>query len=185
MTGMGDGPSRTGFVVALIAMAVAAGVGAGFLSRAPSPPEYAASPRSTIDRGMVDVHVAGWVVSPGVVTVRQGAIVAEAIEAAGGLKVGARPDSLNLASVVGQGDQILVPGPEADTTPGGERDGLLSINQATASELQALPGVGPVLAERIVAYRNDNGLFDRLEDLLEVPGIGETKLAAMRDLVRP
>jgi competence protein ComEA len=61
----------------------------------------------------------------------------------------------------------------------------VSINNATAAELETLPGVGPVLAERIVAFRSQNGPFDVVEDLLEVSGIGEAKLAALRDLVVP
>ncbi|HJQ90321.1 MAG TPA: helix-hairpin-helix domain-containing protein, partial [Acidimicrobiia bacterium] len=67
---------------------------------------------------------------------------------------------------------------------GGERDdGLISLNQADASALEELPGVGPVLADRIVAHREANGPFETIEDLLEVPGIGEAKLAAMRDSI--
>jgi competence protein ComEA len=62
-------------------------------------------------------------------------------------------------------------------------DGLIALNQADASVLEDLPGVGPVLAERIVAHREANGPFDTVEDLLEVPGIGEAKLAAMRDSI--
>lgn len=59
------------------------------------------------------------------------------------------------------------------------------MSTASISDLETLPGVGPVLAERIVSFREHNGPFDRIEDLLEVPGIGEAKLAALRDLVRP
>lgn len=154
------------------------------MGRAPTPPQSAGSAPSTVEIGSIEVHVAGWVVSPGVVTVPQGAIVAEAIEAAGGLRVGARPDSLNLAEVVGQGGQVIVPGPEAESSTGESPDGLISINRATATELETLPGVGPVLAERIVAYREEHGRFGEIEDLLGVPGIGETKLASIRDLVR-
>lgn len=134
----------------------------------------------------VEVHVAGWVVSPGVVTVDDGAIVAEAVAAAGGLRSGANSGSLNLAAPVRAGDQIVVPGPESGSANGGNAsDGLVSLNGATASELETLPGVGPVLAERIVAYREDHGRFETVEDLLDVPGIGESKLASIRDLVRP
>jgi competence protein ComEA len=61
----------------------------------------------------------------------------------------------------------------------------LSLNQASSKDLESLPGVGPVLAERIVSFRDDNGRFESVEDLLEVPGIGEAKLEAIRDLVRP
>jgi competence protein ComEA len=132
----------------------------------------------------IEVHVAGWVAAPGVVTLPEGAIVADAVSAAGGLRPGARPDLVNLAAAVSAGDQIVVPGPEAASSAPGLADGLVAINQATASELQTLPGVGPVLAERIVSHRDQVGGFEQVEDLLQVPGIGESKLAAIRDLVR-
>lgn len=184
---MGGGRERIVLFVFLAVIAVAAGAGAGFLGR-PSrpPPEVADRPEMGDVEGPVSVHVSGWVVSPGVVTVAEGAIVAEAIEAAGGLRLGARPETLNLADVVGPGDQIVVPGPESEASPGGQGSGgLLSLNTATETELQGLPGVGPVIAQRIVAYREQNGRFEDVEDLLEVPGIGEQKLASIRDLVRP
>lgn len=131
----------------------------------------------------IEVHVAGWVASPGVVRVPDGSIVADAIEAAGGLRSGAVPDLINLASPLRSGDQIVVPGP-SDVGESAVSDGLVALNRADANELQTLPGVGPVLAERIVVYRDQNGPFSRIEDLLQVPGIGESKLASFRDLVR-
>lgn len=126
------------------------------------------------------------VVAPGVVDVAEDAIVADAIDAAGGLLAGALVDQINLAAPVTAGAQIVVPGPEADVAgvpAGGE--GLVSLNQATAADLETLPGVGPVLAGRIVSFREEDGGFETVEDLLQVPGIGEAKLAAIRDLVRP
>ena len=85
------------------------------------------------------------------------------------------------------GDQVQVPGPGTEAPPSGSgvagSSGLISLNRADATALQDLPGVGPVLAERIVAHRDANGPFEAVEDLLDVPGIGETKLAAIRDLV--
>lgn len=183
---MGDGSRRAGLAAVLTCIAVAAGVAAGLLNRAPA---MTRPPSSSIPMAVdvtVEVHVAGWVVSPGVVTVDEGAIVAEAVEAAGGLRPGANSASLNLAAPVGAGDQIVVPGPEGVSESGGETsDGLISLNRATASELETLPGVGPVLAERIIEYREDHGRLETVEDLLDVPGIGESKLASLRDLVRP
>ena len=129
-----------------------------------------------------EVHVAGWVVSPGVVEVVEGSIVADAVAAAGGFRTGALVDQINLASPVNTGDQIIVPGP--DDVASDRQDGLIHLNRATSSDLQALPGVGPVLAERIVSYRRTNGPFQQVEDLLRVPGIGEAKLSSIRELVR-
>lgn len=184
---MGGGREKIVLFVLFAVVAVGAGVGAGILGR-PSQtfPEMVDQPETTELEGLVSVHVSGWVVSPGVVTVAVGAIVADAIEAAGGLRLGARPDALNLADVVSAGDRIVVLGPDTETSPKGQGSGgLLSLNTATETELQSLPGVGPVLAQRIVAYREENGRFEEVEDLLEVPGVGEQKLASIRDLVRP
>lgn len=135
------------------------------------------------------VHVSGWVVSPGVVVVAEGSIVAEAVAAAGGARSGALLDRINLSRPVEDGELIEVPGPESSDpdlvgSPVGSVDGLVSINRATATELETLPGVGPVLAGRIVQHREDHGHFDTVEDLLDVTGIGEAKLASIRDLIK-
>jgi competence protein ComEA len=137
----------------------------------------------TTAQGIV-VHVSGWVLAPGVVEVPEGALVVDAVTAAGGALAGARLDAINLARPLGAGDQVEVPGPNTVTDQGGNGgEGLISLNRADGVELQRLPGVGPVLAERIVAYREANGPFERVEDLLDVPGIGEAKLVSIRDLV--
>ncbi len=132
------------------------------------------------------VYVSGWVTAPGVVEMTDGAIVADAVAAAGGALEGALLDEINLARPLVEGDHVQIPGPgdSMAATGGGEKDdGLISLNQADASALEDLPGVGPVLAGRIVAHREANGPFETVEDLLEVPGIGEAKLAAMRDSI--
>jgi len=132
------------------------------------------------------VYVSGWVTAPGVVEMTDGAIVADAVAAAGGALEGALLDEINLARPLVEGDHVQIPGPgdSLAATGGGERDdGLISLNQADVTELEDLPGVGPVLADRIVAHREANGPFETVEDLLEVPGIGEAKLAAMRDAI--
>lgn len=139
--------------------------------------------------GRIEVHVAGAVVSPGVVVVDEGAIVADAIAAAGGMVPGAIADGINLAAPVAGGQQIVVPGasdaPAGSGPPPVAGTGLISLSTATPADLETLPGVGPVLAARIVDFREDNGPFGTVEDLLEVPGIGEAKLASIRDLVVP
>ena len=94
-------------------------------------------------------------------------------------------DQINLSRVVGDGELIEVPGPESSSSDRvSSGDGLVSINRASASELETLPGVGPVLAERIVKHREERGDFKAVEDLLDVTGIGEAKLSSMRDLIK-
>lgn len=134
------------------------------------------------------VHVSGWVNSPGVVQLPPGAIVADAIEAAGGFRPGADTSSMNLALEVTHGEQVVVAGPVDGAAPVGDDGGdpgQISLNRASAEDLERLPGVGPVLAQRIVAHREKVGRFERVEDLLNVSGIGEAKLATIRELVRP
>lgn len=182
---MGEKRGRLAVVAVLAVTAVAAGALLARISTGPS--TTTSHPVGTIEstRETMAVHVSGMVVSPGVVDVAADAIVADAIEAAGGLLSGALIGHLNLAAPISAGEQIVVPGPnDAGPAEGGD-DGVLSVNQASATELESLPGVGPVLAERIVSYREANGRFDAVEDLLEVPGIGEAKLEGIRDLVRP
>ena len=175
--------SRTaaGASLAVVGIVVGGVLGAAERVVPSSAPAEALIPSGEVS--MVEVHVAGWVVSPGVVAVAESSIVADAIDLAGGFRIGASVDQINLAAPVRGGDQIVVPGPD-DVLAGGFSDGLIVINQAGSSDLQALPGVGPVLADRIVAYREQNGPFTQVEDLLQVPGIGEAKLASIRDLIR-
>ncbi len=186
--GLADGNTKWGVGLCLVAIVVGAGLGWG--GGRPSASEGpAAAPSSTEpdQATSISVHVSGWVVRPGVVEIPDGSIVADAVAAAGGARSGALLDAINLAAPVLAGDQVVVPGPDEEVAvgaPSGAEDGgHISLNRADATQLQDLPGVGPVLAERIVAYRDANGPFHTVEDLLEVPGIGEAKLAAMRDLL--
>lgn len=133
----------------------------------------------------ITLHVAGAVHRPGLVVLHAGDRVAHAIAAAGGALAVAELSALNLAATVQDGDQVIVPvkgeAIVGRTVPGDDQDGLVDINHGTATDLEALPGVGPVLAERIFAYRQEHGPFQTVEDLLDVPGIGEGKLAALRE----
>jgi competence protein ComEA len=185
--GLGDGNTKWGLGLCLVGIVVGAalglvrGVPAGLEASTGSSP-----PTEPEQRASISVHVSGWVVSPGVVEIPEGSIVADAVEAAGGARSGAGLDAINLAAPVLAGEQVVVPGPGDEMAVGaqsGETDGHIPLNRADATQLQDLPGVGPVLAERIIAYREANGPFQTVEDLLEVPGIGEAKLAAMRDLI--
>lgn len=173
---------------ALALAAVVAGVwwGRGLVP-APRPIE-AVSTTLTVSSSpepAIVVHVAGWVAEPGLVTLRAGSRVGDAVRAAGGVRPGASLHAVNLAQPVTDGQQVVVPGPDAvGDGPAASADaGLIHLNTAAAEDLEQLPGVGPVLAERIVAHRDARGGFEQIEDLLEVSGIGEAKLADLRDVV--
>ncbi|MEE9581701.1 MAG: ComEA family DNA-binding protein [Acidimicrobiia bacterium] len=164
--------SAAAIVVAAIAMALVA-----WPSPSDPPPiEFVGS----VARRTVTVHVSGAVVRPGLVTLESDARVADAVAAAGGATPDAHLGALNLAATVGDGARLVVPSGTGDTAV---TDGLIRVNSASLSDLERLPGVGPVLAQHIVTHRDKNGPFDVVEDLLAVPGIGEVKLAGMRDSV--
>lgn len=130
------------------------------------------------------VAVVGQVVTPGLVTLPAGSRVADAVSAAGGALPDADLASINLARVLTDGEQVAlgVPG-AADgsaATPAASGAGPVNLNTASASELESLPGVGPVLAGRIVDWRTDNGGFSSVEDLQEVDGIGPATFEEIR-----
>lgn len=144
----------------------------------------------------VYVHAAGAVTRPGLYRVRSGGRVADVVEAAGGPAPGADLDQVNLAAKVGDGERVYVPrrgeampagaGPGAGPGggPGGGDGGRLDLNTATLEQLEALPGVGPATAQAILEHRRQRGRFADVQELLEVRGIGEAKLAALRSKVR-
>ncbi|MCH7232586.1 helix-hairpin-helix domain-containing protein [Glycomyces sp. L485] len=133
------------------------------------------------------VSVAGAVKEPGIVELEAGSRVADAIEAAGGLDDGADPGFLNLARVVTDGDLVAIPAEqEAAGAAGGggpAAGGLVNVNVADTDTLTALPGIGPVLAERIIDHREANGSFQSVEELAEVQGVGPAMLEQLRDHV--
>lgn len=149
------------------------------------PEQPAVTVGSAVGPQVATVHVSGAVAAPGLVEVPAGSRVADAIAAAGGLLPGGDVATLNLAATVQDGEQIRVADASSAAIDeiGAVGDGLVHVNTADAAALQLLPGVGPVLAERIIAHRDDEGPFVTVEDLLDVPGIGEGKLAALRDVV--
>lgn len=142
----------------------------------------------------IEVHVLGQVAHPGVVTVAPDARVQDVVRAAGGLLDSADLTRVNLARHVQDGEQIVVPRPgqEVTTAPGpapagsgtGTASAPVDLNTADASALDALPGVGPVLAARIVQYRESNGPFRSVDQLDEVSGIGAKLMEQLRPLVR-
>ena len=176
-------PGRASLIWGLLIFAVGAGLLWG--QRSEAPPQTTAD-FVTIAETSLTIHVGGWVAEPGLVEVPGGSRVADAIAAAGGALPGADLSALNLASVLIDGEQIVVSSPSGATTASHQADkGPIRLNSATAAELDELPGVGPVIAQRIVDFREANGPFGAVEDLLDVPGIGEAKLASLRDLVSP
>jgi competence protein ComEA len=146
--------------------------------------------------GQVAVHVAGRVRRPGLVRLPAGSRVQDAIRAAGGPTSGADLDAVNLARKLTDGEQIRVPapgdpvpplppdaaGPGASGGPGGAPSAPLDLNTATVEQLDTLPGVGEVTAGRIVAYRTAHP-FTTVDELLEVPGIGQRRYDQLKDLV--
>jgi len=176
---------RLGVAVVAVALLLAVGAGVWYGSgRDPRPPASVDVGVSyTTVPGTIVVHVSGAVLHPGLVTIPADGRVADGIAAAGGATGGADLGSINLAAPLRDGEQVVVPLPGAATLPSGSAPDGVDLNRDTASELEAPPGVGPVLAARIVAYRDLNGPFATVEDLLDVGGIGEAKLAAMRDAI--
>lgn len=134
----------------------------------------------------VYVHILGEVGTPGVYVLRDGDRVIDAIAAAGGFTASADQHAVNLVRFVSDGEQILVPAQGAAPAPGVPpvtAGGKVNLNTATVTELDTLPRVGPVMAERILAWREEHGRFTSVDDLLGVPGIGDRTFEALRDLV--
>lgn len=173
---------RLDVVLSVVIVVVALAAAWWFRPTMPAPPVTATTIESVppIDPSIV-VHVSGAVSRPGLVSVPHSARVADAVSAAGGATSDADLTRINLAAPVTDGQQIVVPAAGSDQPSAAAGDGLVRINQATAADLEALPGVGPVLAERIIAHRDEVGGFQVVEDLLDVTGIGEAKLASLRD----
>ncbi len=183
-------------IIVLIALCVF-----GFLrTRGTSQPEAAQITAEQTEDARVQVHVAGAVKKPGVVTLDGQARVVEALDAAGGTKKNADLTQVNLARVVKDGEQIVVPeiaddaGTNAPQTAQGTAGGgtgtaagpaagagqKININSASAAELENLPGIGPVTAAAIVAYREEKGPFASVDALTEVSGIGEATLEKIK-----
>lgn len=140
------------------------------------------------------VHVAGAVRTPGVYRLRDGERVQDAVRRAGGPRAGADLNAINLAAKVADGQQVVVPRRGAAGAaavsgagggePGGPSQAPVSLNTATAEQLDTLDGVGPATASKILEYRRQHGGFRSIDDLGEIPGIGPKRLAALRGKVQ-
>ncbi|MEY5024188.1 MAG: hypothetical protein RL569_1101 [Actinomycetota bacterium] len=140
------------------------------------------SSESTAVTGEIFVHVAGEVKNPGLYAVRVGSRVEDAIELAGGMTKSAFEQSVNLARMVSDGEQIVVLD-KSQVASGGGASEFISLNNATAEQLEALPGVGPSLASRIIEHRKAIGSFSDLTQLRDVAGIGEKLYAKISVLL--
>ncbi|WP_081844525.1 ComEA family DNA-binding protein [Cellulomonas sp. URHE0023] len=150
-------------------------------------PTATAAATATGEQTLVVVDVVGAVAAPGVVRLPAGSRVVDAVAAAGGPTPDAQVSTLNMARVLVDGEQIVVPQQGQDAVVGGvpaePSDDRVDLNTADEAALDALPGIGPVLAQRIVAHRDD-GPYASVDDLGDVSGIGPTLLDRLRDLVR-
>jgi competence protein ComEA len=139
---------------------------------------------SNIESPKIYVHVAGSVKSPGIYQLDSGTRVYDAVLAAGGFTDKANQASVNMARALNDGEQLVVSSESTGAVfEGALSSTLISLNQASSSQLEDLPGVGPALAGRIVDWRTANGGFKAKEDLLNVAGIGDKLFASVKDLV--
>lgn len=179
----------------ILGVALVGAVGYGLMHRPPPlvlkvlPPEPTPLPTPTLTPAPVRLHIVGPVRTPGVYTLPPGASVADAIQAAGGPTEDADLERLNLAVEVQDQDQIVVPRRFAVPTRGTQSapkepsSGLVNINTADSETLQTLPGIGPVLAGRIIDHRNEHGRFTTIEELIYVKGIGDATMEKLRPLI--
>lgn len=188
---MGQGPEiaarKALIAVALLALGgLVAGWGVAMRAQ-PKPLRVAAStpaPDAKPAARLLYVHVAGAVASPGLYRVPEGSRVDDAVTAAGGPAQDADLDEINLAAKLRDGDKVVVPrAGEGGTEEGGGTTDRVNLNAASAADLQELPGIGPALAERIVAHRTEHGPFRTVEDLKKVAGIGPKTFERLKDLV--
>jgi len=140
-------------------------------------------PTPTATPALLRVHVAGAVARPGVYGLRPGDRVEDALAAAGGALTTGDPHALNLAAPLRDGQKVYVPFREEAASPSPQTERKVAINSATVKELEALPFIGEAKAREIVSYREAHGPFQRVEDLLLVPGIGPGTLERIRDLI--
>ena len=177
-------------VYAVIAVAVLL-LGARWIrsSEGGSPPaaelSYAADSANESESGRdVIVHVAGAVRRPGVYRLPTGARVTDAIKRAGGFGRGAAEEGINLAARLSDGQQVVVPGPGSSSAATGQ-SGPISLGTATIEQLDEIDGIGPVTAQKIIEFRDQNGGLSSIEQLDEVSGIGPSTMESLRAALQP
>jgi len=154
--------------------------------------EHAALEAEELAPRKVVVHVVGAVNEPGLYTLDEGSRIDDAVRRAGGAKPKAALELVNLAAPVADGQQVVVPmrsGPAgapatAESASGGAAGGPVHLNTATLEDLDALPGIGPVTAQKILDYRTARGAFSSVDELDAVPGIGPARLEQLKPLVQ-
>lgn len=189
--------------IALCAVLILTLAIAGFVLRNAKPPvtvipgealpeRLPSTPAPTAEASLFAVHIVGCVHHPGVIWLPAGSLVLDAVEAAGGFTQEADQEAINLAYALTGHVQLRVPSLQEEdktwlrqtgSTAGGEAEQRLNINTAGASQLMTLPGIGAVLAANIVSYREENGRFSSIEELMNVPGIKQAKFDALKDSV--
>jgi competence protein ComEA len=184
---------RRVLAVALVVLVVLV-VGAKVLPRPARPvvppPVRVAAPVGQAAAPRLFVNVVGAVRRPGLYTLKDGSRVADAVIRAGGPTPKAQIELLNLAARIADGEQIVVPRgglatPGAAASGGGAAAGPVHLNSATLEQLDALPGVGPVTAQKILDYRQQHGAFGSVDELDAIAGIGPARLEQLRGLVAP
>ena len=144
----------------------------------------------------VIIHISGAVKNPGVYQLKSTDRVVDAVKIAGGITERANPDAINLAALLKDGQKIIIPYKisnqvtvESDKnieevySSSSSPSDQININTADDNTLQSLPGIGPVLSQKIIDYRNQNGLFEVIDDIKDVSGIGEKKFEGIKDLI--
>lgn len=146
---------------------------------------------SEIKKEKIKVHIAGSVVNEGIIELEEGDRIADAIKEAGGTTADANLNKINLAYKLQDGQKIYIPNQNEEDEQNDNEDIITNINEtnkinintATQTELEALPGIGPSTAIKIINYRNTNGKFKKIEDIKNVPGIGEAKFQNIEEQI--
>jgi competence protein ComEA len=193
-----SGLSRRQLFAAAVAVAIVLVVlirhlgGSGSAARAVTPLPAPAKPAKAVAAKLLVIDVAGAVRRPGLYRLREGSRIDDAIAAAGGPTAKAQLDAVNLAAPIADGEQVVVPGRGVAGAPaasppaaGSSPSAPLDLNTATAEQLDSLPGIGPVTAQKILDYRQAHGAFHSVAELEGVPGIGPGRLSQLKGLVIP